>query len=850
MDTKRVSDERYFHQLHEIYKHKFRNLSFDVIISSDDNAFNFLRKHRDEIFPYTPVVFCGVNFFKGSDLEGHDLFTGVNEEADFKAGIEIALRLHPDSKRIVVINDTTTTGMKIHEKLMEIIADYKDSVGFVLLEDIEMEKIQGILQGLPPDSVVFYTSFYRDKSGKFFEYDESISLIAKRCNVPIYAAWDFNLGYGVVGGMLTSGYYQGEAAAKLALRILGGEMVTDIPVIKESPNRYMFDYSQLDRFGIRLSDLPTGSIVINKPYSFYSVHKGLVWGVFASIAGLTFIILILSINIFKRKQAEERLKEAHEELEERVFERTKELDRTNKQLNLELTERKRAEEALKESEEKYRTQFEEALDAIFIADAGTGILVDCNPAGSKLVGRANSELIGKHQRILHPPEEVEGEFTKTFKQHLIEKEGEALEAQVIRKNGEIRDVSIKANIFKFKGKKVLQGIFRDITSQKRAEEEKEKLQAQLSQAQKIEAIGTLAGGIAHNFNNLLMSVMGNTSLMLLETDSNHPNYERLENIEKSIQNGSRLTRQLLGCARKGGYEIKPISLNQLVKETSDTFVMAKKEIRAHLELGKDLCGIKADQGQIEQVLLNLYVNAADALPGGGDLFLKTMNVTDKDMRGKTYKPKPGNYVLLTVTDAGIGMDKKTIERIFDPFFTTKGLAKGTGLGLASVYGIIKAHGGYIDVDSEKAKGTTFSIYLPATEKEVKEEREVSGELLKGKGTVLLVDDEDMVLDAAEQMLRKLGYEVLLTKGGREALELYKKNQDRIDMVLLDMVMPGMGGGEAYDRMKEINPKVKVLLSSGYSIDGQYKSFLKMAHKTVGIQGHLLWNLSWVYHKYS
>ncbi|UCH01006.1 MAG: response regulator, partial [Deltaproteobacteria bacterium] len=307
----------------------------------------------------------------------------------------------------------------------------------------------------------------------------------------------------------------------------------------------------------------------------------------------------------------------------------------------------------------------------------------------------------------------------------------------------------------------------------------------------------------------------------------HTNYEKLKIIEKQVQNGSKLTSQLLGYARKGGYEIRPISLNQLVKEISDTFDMTKKEIRVHREFAKDLFGIKADQGQIEQVLLNLYVNAADAMPGGGDLFLKTMNVTDKDITGKPYEAKPGNYVLVSVTDTGVGMDKKTIERIFDPFFTAKGLAKGTGLGLASVYGIIKAHGGYIDVESKKGQGTTFSIYLPASsEKEVITEKQLPEEILKGKEAILLVDDEDMVLDAGEQMLKKLGYEVLLAEGGREAIELYNKNLDNIAMVLLDMVMPGMGGGEAYDRMKEINPDIKVLLSSGYSIDGQATEILQ------------------------
>jgi two-component system cell cycle sensor histidine kinase/response regulator CckA len=354
----------------------------------------------------------------------------------------------------------------------------------------------------------------------------------------------------------------------------------------------------------------------------------------------------------------------------------------------------------------------------------------------------------------------------------------------------------------------------------------EELQKQYQQAQKLESIGTLAGGIAHNFNNLLMGIQGNASLMLAETNSGHPHFEKLKTIQKLVRNGARLTRQLLGYAREGRYEIKAISLNQLVRETSDTFSTTRKEISIHQELADDLYAIEADQGQIEQVILNLFVNAAEAMPQGGKLLLKTVNVTHEDMKDKCYKPKQGNYVLFSLTDTGVGMDRKTMERIFEPFFTSRGLGKGTGLGLASVYGTVKAHGGYIDVYSEKGKGATFEIYLPAIEGEIKKEKNAATDLMKGRETVLLVDDEDVVADVGDQMLRKLGYEVLVARSGKEAIEYYEPKRDKIDMVILDMIMPGMNGGEVYDRIKEINPHAKILLSSGYSIDGQAADILK------------------------
>jgi CheY-like chemotaxis protein len=342
----------------------------------------------------------------------------------------------------------------------------------------------------------------------------------------------------------------------------------------------------------------------------------------------------------------------------------------------------------------------------------------------------------------------------------------------------------------------------------------------------MEAIGTLAGGIAHNFNNLLMGIRGHVSLMSLEVDDAHAIQERLNKMENLVESGTRLTSHLLGYAREGRYEVKTVSLNQLVIETSDTFGTTNKQITIHRDLDENLFSIRADHGQIEQVLWNLFINASDAMPDGGDLFLQTANVDHEQMRGRLYVPKPGRYVLLTVTDTGIGMDRKTVGRVFDPFFTTKGIGRGTGLGLASAYGIVKAHGGYLDVESEPGKGTTFEVYLPATEKEVQEVVKTAAEVIKGTGTVLLVDDEQPVLEVGKELLEVMGYHVLAAIDGGEAVEIYEKNQDRLDIVILDMVMPGMGGGEVYDRLKEINPNVKVLLASGFAIDGEASTILE------------------------
>jgi PAS domain S-box-containing protein len=493
--------------------------------------------------------------------------------------------------------------------------------------------------------------------------------------------------------------------------------------------------------------------------------------------------------------------------------------------DLETQNHNRSERSLKQAKEPYRDFYENALLGFARLDL-KGKCLNANMALANIFGFESPEemvdsinFIGKELYVDHDERKSftkileAGDVVKGYEIHLYRKDKIKIWLSINILT--LRDTDGKKLYYEF--------IAEDITERKR-------LESQLIQSQKMEAVGMLAGGIAHDFNNLLMGIQGYASLILYSMETNHPHYDKLKSIEDFVRSGADLTRQLLGFARAGKYEVKPVDLNEIIHKTSTMFGRTKKEITVHYKHQRDLHIVEVDHGQIEQVMFNLYINAWQAMPAGGDLYIETKNIALDESYVKPYTVKSGEYVKISVTDTGPGMDERTRERIFEPFFTTKEMGRGSGLGLASVYGIVKNHNGFINVYSEKGHGTTFNIYLPALSKEVPTKK-TSVRALKGSETILIVDDEDAVISVCKELLEALDYKVITAYSGKDAVGIYRSKKEEIDLVILDMIMPEMGGGEAFELMKAINPGIKVILSSGYSLNGHAADIMKQGCKT-------------------
>ena len=528
-----------------------------------------------------------------------------------------------------------------------------------------------------------------------------------------------------------------------------------------------------------------------------------------------------------RKQAEQELETYRRKLEALVDDRTADLQAANQKLLQEIEQRKDIEEALRKSEGRYRTVLEDIEEGYFECDL-EGRLTFFNDPLCHILGFHRAELMGmdgRHFMSEASAQKISAQFKK------ITAEGDAVkvtELDVFRRDRAHRTMEISASLIldRHGNPTGHRGLVRDVTERLQAERERRRMELKFQQVQRLKGLGTLAGGVAHDFNNLLMGIQGNVSVLLLDCPPGSELDEHLQSIQQCVESGAKLTQQLLGFARGGKYVVEPTDLNSIVRSTSQLFGRTRKEIIIFENYADEIWAVNVDQKQIEQVLLNIYINAWQAMQDGGELYLRTENVLLDGQRGKFFHVVPGKYVKISIKDTGRGMDEATMQRIFEPFFTTKEIGTGTGLGLASAFGIIKSHNGFIDVQSRPGKGATFTIYLPATDEEVQVSEKKVVELVPGTETILLVDDEHAILDACSSMLKRLGYDVIVARGGKEAVDMYRQHQAQIDLVILDIIMPDLSGGEVFDRLLDMNPRVKVLLSSGYSIEDQAAEIMR------------------------
>jgi PAS domain S-box-containing protein len=481
-------------------------------------------------------------------------------------------------------------------------------------------------------------------------------------------------------------------------------------------------------------------------------------------------------------------------------------------LSYDVTDRLHAEQALRASEERYRSLMEQAQDAIFVNNA-QGIVQEVNRAAEKLVGATHDEIVGRSFLETVPPEDREAAwsaFEKTLEHGQM---SDILTVRTQRRDGMIIPTEITASVVEIGGEPHVVGLLRDVS-------ERNALAEQLRLAQKMEAIGQLAGGVAHDFNNLLTAILGYSQLLAADLRENPDHFSAIEEIRKAGERAAGLTRQLLAFSRRQMLEPTVLDLNEVVRHIQEMLSrLIGEDIQVVITLESALGSVRADAGQIEQVIMNLAVNARDAMPRGGRLSIETANVDlDNTYAQAHVTGQPGPYVMLAVSDTGIGMDDATRQRIFEPFFTTKEKGRGTGLGLSTVYGIVKQSGGYIWVYSEPARGTTFKVYLPRVQTPA--EPLVVPESVSlpagGNETILLVEDDASVRTLARKTLEARGYRVLEAADGKEAMEIAQSQS--LDLLLTDMVLPGIGGSEIAARIHDIHPQSKVLYTSGYTDD--------------------------------
>ncbi len=633
--------------------------------------------------------------------------------------------------------------------------------------------------------------YLKDSKGNFLDPQILTRIISQRSNAPVYTLYEFDFGTGIVGGKLLSAKYHGYQSANIVLRVLEGASPDKIPVEQLSNCPLQLDYRQLIRFAIPLSLVPDDAIIINKPHSLYDEYKYQIIGATFIIIILIITVLLLGVNIKSRKKTENDLKIEHDKMENLLNSAT--------------------------------------LISIIATDL-EGKITIFNPGAEKMLGYSADEMINietplkfhLESEIIKKREELLKEYgyqTSGFESFIyIAREFGFDEGEwtYVRKDGKLLKVIIKVTSLKDDKGEITGylGIAIDISKQK-------ELESRLSHKNKMDAVGQLSAGVAHDFNNMLAGIIG--AVQVLQYSSNgftEKEKKLLDIINNASNRASDLTAKLLAFGRKGKMDSTAVDVHHLVRESMEILGRSiDKRISLFFNDDAEDYIVNGDSSSLQNAIMNLAINSSQAMPDGGELSISTNNVIlNEELCSQVpFDVKPGDYLSISVRDTGMGIPEEIIGNIFNPFFTTKDEGKGTGLGLAAVYGTVQDHHGIIKVYSEVGKGTVFNIFLPCSHEKIELKRK-DKKIIKGTGTILLIDDEDFIRATGQYMLEKMGYEVITAVNGIDGLGKFINNLSKIDLVIMDMIMPEMNGRDAFIKMRGYNPDCKVIIASGFSND--------------------------------
>jgi PAS domain S-box-containing protein len=773
----------------DLLRRKLAVLEFRAVLTSDNAAFDFARAHRAELFPGVPIVFMGVNGYSDALLRGEEGITGVAEDTDLAGTLQVLLRLVPGTRRIVfpgMVDDLTYRAIRttVAAQLAALPPEVETAFPEYPNIDVALED----LRNLPRDAAIVVMTNMRTADGEGISSQRVVELVSAAAPVPVFTNWDFVVGHGAVGGSVISGVEQGRLAAEIALQVLHGERPEAIPVHRGAGKALLFDHRQLERFRIPASRLPPDAVVRFAPERTLRISQEAAW-----IAGVSFAVLLgvtLSLVVAVRR-------------------------------------RRRAESELREANERFEAMLRALTDFSVIGTDPEGRVVIFSEGSELMLGYGAAEALGRPvATLIHDPVEVaerarELGVAPGFEAFVaVARRGgtETREWTYVRKDGTRLPVALTAAAMRGAGGALLGfiGVARDVTQQRRMEQ-------QLVQSQKMESVGLLAGGVAHDFNNLLTPILGHAAVLLDEAPPDDPRADAYREIQDAGRRASDLTRQLLAFSRKQMLELQTVAVGDVVRGAERMLRRTLGEtIQIEVAIAADVAAVRADPGQLEQVLLNLAINARDAMPRGGRLGISVRNVAlDEASASRHPDLRPGRWVLLEVSDTGIGMPADVLAHLFEPFFTTKERGKGTGLGLSTVYGIVRQHGGVIVPASTPGQGSTFSVYLSAVEgagvPAAPRPAPASGVPHGAGETILVVEDSDAVRRVACDMLRRLGYRVLSARDGEHALEVGEA-PGPIHLLLSDVVLPRVNGKEIATRLCARRPDLRVLFMSGYAAD--------------------------------